>query len=68
MLRSRLALLTGGPRDAPQRQQTLRATLDWGHDLLSPPARRVFTQLGAFAGPFDAGAAAAVSGSNDPAR
>ncbi len=67
MLRSRLALLTGGPRDAPQRQQTLRATLDWGHDLLSPPARRVFTQLGAFAGPFDAGAAATVSGSNDPA-
>ena len=66
MLRSRLALLTGGPRDAPQRQQTLRATLDWSHDLLPPLARRLFTHLGAFAGPFDAAAAAAVSGNEDP--
>jgi predicted ATPase len=66
MLRSRLALLTGGPRDAPQRQQTLRATLDWSHDLLSPPARRLYNHLGAFAGPFDVAAAAAVSGIEDP--
>jgi predicted ATPase/DNA-binding XRE family transcriptional regulator len=65
-LRSCLAVLTGGPRDAPQRQQTLRATLDWSHDLLSPLARRLFTHLGAFAGPFDAAAAAAVSGNDDP--
>ena len=36
LLRSCLAVLTGGPRDAPQRQQTLRATLDWSHELLSP--------------------------------
>ena len=32
----RLSLLTGGPRDAPRRQQTLKATIDWSHDLLSP--------------------------------
>ena len=29
-------LLTGGPRDAPARQQTLRATIDWSFKLLSP--------------------------------
>ena len=33
-LGSRLALLTGGPRNRPGRQQTLRATLDWSYDLL----------------------------------
>ena len=36
LLRSRLALLTGGPRDLPHRQQTLRAALDWSYALLSP--------------------------------
>jgi non-specific serine/threonine protein kinase len=66
LLRSRIALLTGGPRDAPYRQQTLRATLDWSHELLSPSARRLFTHLGVFAGPFDAAAAAAVSGTEEP--
>jgi predicted ATPase len=35
-LERRLPLLTGGARDLPARQQTLRATLDWSHDLLSP--------------------------------
>ncbi len=35
-LASRLQLLTGGARDLPQRQHTLRATIDWSHDLLSP--------------------------------
>ena len=66
MLRSRLALLTGGPRDLPQRQQTLRATLDWSHDLLPAHARRLFAYLGVFAGSFDAAAASAVSGDPDP--
>jgi predicted ATPase len=66
LLRSRIALLTGGPRDAPYRQQTLRATLGWSHELLSPSARRLFTHLGVFAGPFDAAAAAAVSGTEEP--
>ncbi|MGB6577736.1 MAG: AAA family ATPase [Streptosporangiaceae bacterium] len=66
MLRSRLALLTGGPRDLPQRQQTLRATLDWSHDLLPAHARRLFAYLGVFAGSFDAAAASAVSGDPEP--
>jgi predicted ATPase len=66
LLRSRLALLTGGPRDLPGRQQTLRAALDWSHALLDPGAQQLFARLGVFAGPFDAAAAAAVSGQQDP--
>jgi predicted ATPase/DNA-binding CsgD family transcriptional regulator/transcriptional regulator with XRE-family HTH domain len=44
----RLALLTGGPRDLPARQQTLRATLDWSYHLLDVRQRRVFARLGVF--------------------
>ncbi len=67
LLRSRLALLTGGPRDLPLRQQTLRAALDWSHGLLSPDERRLFCRLGVFAGPFDAAAAAAANAEPEPA-
>jgi predicted ATPase len=67
LLRSRLDVLTGGPRDRPGRQQTLRAALDWSHQLLAPPDRQLFACLGVFAGPFDATAAAAVSDAPDPA-
>src|SRR6266545_2706361 len=49
-LGNRLELLTGGRRDAPQHQQTLRMTLDWSYDLLDPAAQRLFAQLGVFAG------------------
>jgi predicted ATPase/transcriptional regulator with XRE-family HTH domain len=66
LLRSRLALLTGGPRDLPHRQQTLRAALDWSYALLSPGGQQLFARLGVFEGPFDAVAAAAVSGEPDP--
>ena len=45
-----LPLLTGGPRDAPERQQTLRATIAWSYDLLSPDEQRLFAGLAAFAG------------------
>ena len=55
------ALLIGGPRDVPQRQQTLRATLDWSDALLTAAARDLFARLGVFAGSFDAAAAAAVA-------
>lgn len=67
LLRSRLDVLTGGPRDRPGRQQTLRATLDWSHQLLTPAVHHLFACMGVFAGPFDAVAAAAVSGEPDPA-
>jgi predicted ATPase len=65
LLESRLALLTGGARDLPQRQQTLRAALDWSYDLLSDAERHLFACLGSFSGPFDAAAAGSVSGEND---
>jgi len=66
LLRDRLALLTGGPRDVPKRQQTLRAALDWSYALLPSASRRMFAHLGVLVGPFDAAAAAAVSGEHGP--
>jgi predicted ATPase/DNA-binding SARP family transcriptional activator len=59
-LESRLELLTGGRRDAPQHQQTLRTTLDWSYDLLEPQTQRLFAQLGVFAGGCRLAAAEAV--------
>ena len=50
-------LLVGGARTAPARQQTLRAALDWSHDLLTEPERVVFRRLAVFAGSFDLAAA-----------
>ncbi len=61
----RLQLLTGGARDAPERQQTLRATIDWSHDLLDPPAQVLFRRLAVFRGGWTLDAAAAVSGAAD---
>ncbi|HEY6766362.1 MAG TPA: tetratricopeptide repeat protein [Candidatus Sulfotelmatobacter sp.] len=49
-LASRLQLLTGGARDLPQRQQTLRAAMDWSYDLLSAPEQRLFRRLSVFVG------------------
>jgi predicted ATPase/class 3 adenylate cyclase len=55
-----LPLLTGGRRDAPERQRTLRATIEWSYDLLDEAARRLFARLGAFAGSFSLDSAEAV--------
>jgi predicted ATPase/DNA-binding CsgD family transcriptional regulator len=44
-LERRLPLLTGGPRDAPARQQTLRNTIAWSHDLLDAPEQLLFRRL-----------------------
>jgi predicted ATPase len=49
-LASRLHLLTGGARDLPQRQQTLRAAMDWSYDLLSVAEQKLFRRLSVFAG------------------
>ena len=51
-LEERFALLTGGRRTAPPRQQTLRATLDWSYDLLREPERAVMRRLSIFGRPF----------------
>jgi predicted ATPase/DNA-binding XRE family transcriptional regulator len=49
-LEHRLDVLTGGARDAPARQQTLRNTIDWGHSLLSAEEQALFARLSVFAG------------------
>ena len=49
-LGDRLALLSGGPRDLPTRQQTLRQAVAWSHDLLSPPEQRLFARFSTFRG------------------
>jgi len=49
-LDQQLAILTGGPRDAPERQRTVRATLDWSYQLLTPPQQTLLRRLAVFAG------------------
>jgi predicted ATPase/serine/threonine protein kinase len=49
-LQASLPLLTEGPRDAPARHRTLRATIDWGHGLLGETEQQVFRRLSVFAG------------------
>jgi len=46
----RLRLLTGGARDLPERQQTLRGAIDWSYDLLEEPDRLLFDRFSVFAG------------------
>ncbi|WP_203711113.1 DUF4062 domain-containing protein [Asanoa siamensis] len=65
-LDDQLSLLTGGPRDRPARQRTLRDTLAWSYDLLPPEAQRLFARIGAFSGGFDLAAVEAVAGEDDP--
>lgn len=48
-LGDRLGLLRSGPRDLPERQQTLRATMDWSYELLQPDQQRLFEFLSVFA-------------------
>jgi predicted ATPase len=64
-LGNRLALLTGGVRDLPAKQQTLRAALDWSYDLLRREEQRLLAQFGVFVSGCDMEAAEAVCGSPD---
>ena len=59
-LDQRFSLLTGGARDLPERQRTLKNTLDWSYDLLSAGEQTLFARLGVFAGPFSLPAVEAV--------
>lgn len=61
-LHERFRLLTGGARTTVRRHQTLRASVDWSHDLLTDPERVMLRRLGVFLGGFDFDAAQAVSG------
>src|SRR5271166_1192611 len=67
-LHDRFRLLTGGARNAVRRQQTLRASVDWSHALLTEPERVLFRRLAAFLGGFDLDAAQAVAGGGDVQR
>ncbi|ORA08988.1 LuxR family transcriptional regulator [Mycobacterium asiaticum DSM 44297] len=64
-LHDRFRLLTGGARTAVRRQQTLRASVDWSHALLTEPERVLFRRLAVFAGGFDFDAAQAVGTSTE---
>jgi hypothetical protein len=59
------ALKSVGARDLPERQRTLRATLDWSHDLLSASEQAVFRRLSVFTGGFTLPAAEAVGATTD---
>jgi predicted ATPase/class 3 adenylate cyclase len=59
-LEQRLELLTGGPRNAPSRQQTLRAAINWSYMLLSEAQQRLFSRLSVFVGGCDLEAAEVV--------
>jgi predicted ATPase len=67
-LDDRMTLLTGGGRDMPERQRTMRNTLDWSFGLLSPAGQALFSRLGVFPGSFDLEAAEAVGSGQDQAE
>ena len=63
-LKDRYKILTGGGRVLLERQQTLRALVDWSYDLLEENERTVLNRLSVFAGGFDMAAAEAVCGAD----
>ncbi|MEA2529271.1 MAG: hypothetical protein QOG89_915, partial [Thermomicrobiales bacterium] len=64
-LSHRLDLLTGGPRDAPVRLQTMRGAISWSYDLLLPEEQALFRRLAIFAGNFGLEAAEYVDGETE---
>lgn len=66
-LKDRYKLLTGGSRVLQERQQTLRALVDWSYELLEPDEQIVLARLGVFVGGFNLSAAEAVCGGGEVA-
>jgi predicted ATPase/DNA-binding CsgD family transcriptional regulator len=64
-LTGRFALLSRGTRNAPQRQQTLRACVEWSYDLCAKPERLLWARLSAFAGGFELDAVEGVCADDD---
>jgi DNA-binding NarL/FixJ family response regulator len=64
-LQRRLPLLTGGARDLPERQRTMRGTVAWSYDLLPPEEQQLFRRLSIFAGGFSLEAAELIGTSID---
>jgi predicted ATPase/class 3 adenylate cyclase/DNA-binding CsgD family transcriptional regulator len=67
-LHDRFRLLTGGSRTAVRRQQTLRASVDWSHALLTEPEQVLFRRLAVFMGGFDLDAAQGIAGDDELRR
>lgn len=59
-LSDRLALLVGGPSDQPPHQRTIRDTIGWSYDLLTPREQRAFRRLAVFSGGIPPNAASRV--------
>ncbi|QCQ93477.1 ATP-binding protein [Rhodococcus sp. SGAir0479] len=60
-LTDRFRLLTGGSRSAPDRQQTLRMSIDWSHELCTPTEQQLWRRLSIFPGGFELDAAEAIA-------
>src|SRR5580692_8377557 len=67
-LDDRFHVLTGGKRAGLARHQTLRAAIEWSHDLCTPTEQAVWARLSVFAGAFDLAAAAAVCADDELSR
>ncbi len=65
-LSPRLGLLVGGARDLPERQRTLRATIDWSHSLLQTEEQALFARLSVFIGGATLEAIEAICGAREP--
>jgi predicted ATPase/DNA-binding NarL/FixJ family response regulator len=67
-LQNRFALLTRGPRERANRQQTLRACVDWSYHLCSPAEQRLWARLSVFAGGFELDAVESICAGDDLAE